>query len=434
MLTPPSRPPRRFSNDEQGSLIVALVIIMVVVTLGSVLASQVIGNGLIVVNRQNTSAGIAGADAGLSDALFRLDQGTAGTGTATSFCVKASDTNCSPGVPGAPGVSYLATATASDSKGNPTAWTIQSTGNVKGVLGAVQETVTRASQFPFVLFGNGGLNFNGQSGGFGTYTPGPASAENPSPCPSTATNPACVEVGSNGTISCNGGIPSSVTSVYFTGGGGTSSTSSSCPTPQYNTGKYQVPAPALPGPTPNDGCPFSAGLGTGFSYPTLSPGPNGVYVCTGTVTISGSLAITGDVKLYIMLSPATDASYDANKTPTLDIAAGSEVNTTINQDPPPANAQLPDPTQLEIFSNSTGTVGDSKGLGYYMSTILYAPNANLTGDGCKSVYYGSLVINTLSCEGGPHLRLYYDSDVQYTYGPWTASGYVQIPPKSVPNF
>jgi hypothetical protein len=406
--------------DEQGSIIVALIIIMVVFALGGILASRVIGNESIVVNRQNGAAGLAGADGGLSDALFRLDQGPAATGTGNYFCVKPSDTLCAASsVPGAPGVTYQATANSSQAS-LATQWTIQAVGTVHKVPGAVQETATRTAQYPFALFGNTGLTFNGSAGNaFGTYTPGTDSSSNPN-------TSGAVNIGSNGTITCNGGLGSNVTSVYYSGGGGISG---SCGTTQAVTTLYNLPPPQAPAGA--SACPGSgtggAQFGAGAGGPsTISPG---TYVCTTPVTIKGNVSIsgTGQVNLYIILDPTM---YNSSTT-ALDITAGSQVNAGFNADPPPNGATLPDASRLQILTNSTGTVGDTNGQGYTLGAILYAPQASTTGNGCKSIYYGALVINTLTCNGGPHLTVYYDSNLSTVYGAWVISGYLQIPPNSV---
>src|SRR5206468_1356628 len=100
-----------------------------------------------------------------------------------SFCVKSGDTSCLKGgapipiqqqMPPGTTVSYIAT------KVNDAKWTIQAVGTVNGVQGAVQETVTRQSQYKFALFGQAGLDFNGKSvNGFGNYSPGSAVTGNP---------------------------------------------------------------------------------------------------------------------------------------------------------------------------------------------------------------------------------------------------------------
>jgi hypothetical protein len=148
------------------------------------------------------------------------------------------------------------------------------------------------------------------------------------------------------------------------------------------------------------------------------------------VTIDGNLSVnaaTGPISLYIILDPTIYSSSTA----ALTITVGSTVNAKASYNP---GDTLPDASQLRIYSNSTGTFGNVNGQAYYMGAIVYAPQASLTGDGCKSVYYGSLVINTLTCNGGPHLTVHYDTDLANIYGPWSITGYTQIPPGSVPSF
>ncbi len=406
------------SCSERGSIIIALTIIMVLVLVGSAVAVRVIGAQLVVVSRQNTSAAVEAANAGIADALFRLDQGTVGTGTGSYFCVKANDTNCAAGsLPGNPGVSYLANEV------NSSDWTIQATATVNGQKAAVQETVTRTVVYPYALFGNTALNFNGNaSAAFSTYDDTKkASSSNPD---STGQ----VSIGSNGTITCNGGLGSNVTSIYY---GGIGSLSSSCGTPQSVSTSYPLPAPTAP--ASSLGCPNSGNLGSGISGgpTTLTPG---TYLCTQPVTINGLLNVSGSVSLYIILDPAT---YNSG-TNALTITRGSYVNDMSDYcaansgasgcAPPP---DLPTAANLQILSNSNGYVGNDNGQGYDFGGILYAPQAQLTEDGCKSQYYGSLVINTLTCNGGPHLSVSYDGELSSVVGAWAPSGYLQINPSSV---
>ena len=41
------------------------------------------------------------------------------------------------------------------------------------------------------------------------------------------------------------------------------------------------------------------------------------------------------------------------------------------------------------------------------------------------------MIDTLMCNGGPHLYVSYDSELGQVYGPWTPSGYTQVNPATV---
>src|SRR5690348_1613132 len=102
----------RRARGEDGNIIVALTIILVVVTISAALLSRVVGNQSIVVSRQDTAKAVSGADAGIADALFRLDQLTTDPAVGTKICVNAttpSDLNCvGATIPGAPDVSYVA--------------------------------------------------------------------------------------------------------------------------------------------------------------------------------------------------------------------------------------------------------------------------------------------------------------------------------------
>jgi Tfp pilus assembly protein PilX len=409
-------------DRDGGSIIVALTVIMVLMLIASAMAARVIGAQMIVVARQNGSSAVEAADAGVADALFRLDQGTAETGSGGYFCVNANDTNCVAGsVPGTPGVSYVAR------QNSATKWTIQSLATIRGQSAAVQQTVIRTPAFPYALFGNTSLTFNGNAtGSFSTYNDAATSS---------STNPntnGAVSIGSNGTITCGGGIGSNVTTVYY---GGVGSLGSSCGNPQSVSTPYPLPPPTAP--TSNQGCPNDGQLGSGFSGApsTLgSAGSDTVYVCNQPVTISGLLNVSGTVSFYIMLDPSV---YNSS-TNVLTIAPSSYVNDMSDYCAANSGASgcsptpdLPVATSLQIYTNSNGTVGNDNGQGYGFGGILYAPQASLTQDGCKSQYYGALVINTLTCNGGPHLYVSYDSALSTFYGPWSANNYLEINPSSV---
>jgi hypothetical protein len=406
-------------------LVVAVSIILVVTTLGAAMALRATGGALASSSRQSSASAVSLADAGLADALYRIDQGPVGTGSGPSFCVKAGDSNCvASSVPAAPGVSYLATQVS------PTQWTVQALAVVNGNSAAVEEQVTRSSQYPFVLFGNSSLNFNGNSTqAFSTYSdsePASTSTGNPNPNPNGN-----VAIGSNGTITCNGGLGSNVGVFYYGTGGIGSTGSSSCGAYQSEPNKYYLATPAPP--ANSFLCP-GTGVGGGQLGSGISGAPSvlagGTYLCTAPVTLSGQLTVLGQVQLYVILDPNTYG----NGTAALTITRGSYIN---DQSDYCANGgsvgcqgqqDLPNSQNLQIFSNSTGTFGNDNGQGYYFGGIIYAPFASLTGDGCKSVYYGSLVINTLTCNGGPHLSVNYDANLATDYGPWTAGAYTEINP------
>ncbi len=423
MLRPRARQAQP-TRAERGNIIIALTIILVLVTIGTAMTYRVIQNQAVVVSRQNIAGAVSGADAGVADALFRLDQLTTDPGPGSTICVNASnpsDVHCvGTSIPGAPGVSYVATEV------NSGKWTIEALGTVNGKQGAVQEVATRTSQYPFALFGNTSLTFNGNAtAGFSTYSPTQtASSTNPN------TN-GTVSIGSNGSITCNGGLGTNVTPVYY-GTGGIGSLSTSCGgTPVSNSGTYYLPTPQAP--TTYLACPTNGDFGSGISgAPSLLAA--GTYLCTQPITISGELNVSGTVSLYVILDPA---QYNSS-TNAITISRGSYVNDMSDYCAANSGAtgcsptpDLPDATAFQLFTNSNGNVGNDNGQGYDFGGILYAPQAQLTQDGCKSQYYGSIVINVLTCNGGPHLSVSYDSALSSLYGPWTAGSYTQINPGSV---
>jgi hypothetical protein len=442
-------------DDERGNIIVAVIIIMVLFMLCSVAAERAIGDGQVVNNRQSNAVGVASADAGVADGLFRLDQGATAT-----FCSNASDTNCKMTFPvsgGAPGLQYLATRVDSAD------WTIQAEGMIHGVYGAVQEKVVRTAQYNFALFGASGLDFSGNNtAGFGTYTGGQAyGAGNPN-----TAGP--VQVGSNGTIDCHGGLPPNVTAVYYSKGGGVNGACGSSANPRL----YQVPLPSAPtsqGAASSSapyGCPNAGQLGSNFAGGGNLNG--GTYLCRQPITVSGNLTINGGysnsetdssassdqdfcdpsgynhdtdgdvVCLYVILDPSTYGSGTnaidiqtgtSDICPTVGTTSCLNVNPTLSGGSP--SGTLPDSEQLQVLTNSNGSVGDANGHGFYFGGIMYAPQAQLVGNGCKSTFYGAAVINTLFCHGAPNFSVYYDNNLGSLYGPWTTNGYTQISPSSI---
>lgn len=438
-------------RDERGSLIVVLTVIFVMVLLCSAIAFQLFGNQQNVLTRSSSASSVSAADAGLSDALFRLDQISPNSGTA--FCMDATGTgvlggsNCVQASGDLSGVSYTAVPNSAGSCANGvvTCWTINAKAIVNGVWGAVSEEVDYSVAYPFAVFGNSGLDFNGNnSNGLGTYNdtstapPDTSTAD----CPGTTNVSSCVQVGSNGPIKCAGNLASNVSEVYYTNGGGVST----CANPVPNPSKFPILPVTAPPSVSSPNCPGlettdSNGdniyeLGTGYRGAPSSL-QAGIYYCNNSaIAISGQLSVQGTVQLYIILDGKTDSAFINNGVQTLYIAGGSEVNVGFDgtSGPPTSPTSLPVAQNLQILSNSTGTVGSANGGGangpFTFGGVIYAPTANLVGNGCKSAYYGSLTINTLTCNGGPHLQVYYDNALKSVLGSPEVSGYAQVNPNT----
>lgn len=409
MLKPRIALHRRPPHDERGSLIVVLLVILVLATLAAALLTQVVASDKTAFAAQNHDAAVSAAEAGVSDALFRLDQQT---GSSPDFCVLGTgkstitSTDCpSPlatSVPGAGDVSYLATYDRSTGR-----YTIRSEAWVNGSEGAVQVTATHTVAYPFAVYGQTKLKFDGTNS-FSYYNDAQSqSDDNPA---SSGTGGTTVAIGTAGQVDCTGGVGSVETVLYTS-----AASQTNCPDVQAPAGNYAMPSTTAP-----SGALACPGTGTGGgtigSSGSTTYLPAGTYSCTTAVTLSGTIDVTGPVKLYI--------APPAGTTNALTISGGAEVNI-------PAAPTLPQASLLQIFSGSSAGFGNYNGAGTFIfGGTIDAPNGNLVGDGCKSTFYGSLVLNTDTCNGA-HLSMYYDTSLSSLYSSWRISGYTEIPASDV---
>jgi hypothetical protein len=371
------------------------MVITVIVGVSIALVARTVSNLGSVRRIQSFAAALTTADAGLSDAMFRIDQQS----SPASFCVGTSSLCVASSIPGAPGSQYKATLQSDNNT-----FIIQSVGTQSGILHAVQATVSRTQQFPFAVFGKNALTFNGNNSGIDTYNAsGIISPAGP------------VTVGSDGTISCNGGGGTNVKYVYYTGGGGITGCGTNS---QAILSPYKLPLPPLPAAGTYLPCPGAGTFGAAGLTTTLT---SGIYLCTstlildGTINIISNLAVNGGV-VSIYINPGN-----------LQINGGAVVN-----GPTTSPATWPVASNLRIFMYPVGDMGTvNGGSAYTFGGVVYAPEANLTENGCKSVYYGSLMINTLTCNGGPNLTVHYDARLAALMTAWSTSDYSEIPSGSV---
>ena len=407
---------------------VVIAVVLVVSLLASAMAFRSVGSAFIAGGRQSGASAVSQADAGLADALYRIDQGSGGTGGSTSFCVKAGNENCLAGsVPAAPGVSYVASQLSS------TDWVVDSLATVNGQTAAVEGHVTQQPAYPFALFGNESLQFAGSTPpAFSTYSSSaPAGAGNPD-------TSAPVTVASNGRITCSGAFSGKATVEYFAGGGVTSTGSAGsapCGTYQSSATRYYVPA--VDPPASASACP-GGGLGGGYFGSGNAGAPTslaaGTYLCTSPLNISGYLKVLGPIQIYVVL----DQSLYGTGTAAITIAPGSYVNDQADycagggSDSCGGSITLAPSRNLEIFTDDPGEIGHSSGAGFYLGALLYAPKAFLTGDACASHYYGAVVVGGVSCNGG-QMTVSYDTALGNLRGPWTAGSYVESQPSTFKN-
>lgn len=391
-------------QDERGSaMIIAITVIAMCVLLSVAVVSRT-SNGLTSSRQNQDYAGaLANADAGVSDALFRVDQ--MGTGMPSAFCVGAGCTVAA--VPGAGGVEYRVDVLDSNTV------RVRSRGLDNGVPHAVEAEFFRQREFPFAIFTKTAMSFNGAADG-------PSCTQAAMPCTGVyyvdASNPPNVlpsqdaDVGTNGTVSCNGsGSPASNHATYPGG------TNSGCPNAVVLSGTYNpldpissCPAPVNTPPTP---ClPSSHTVLTAAACANqggvIAPG---VYLCQSNLTFTSNLTISpaGKVEYFVMPTSGTaDVKLD-----------GVSVNLIGN------------PTNLRINLAGAGNIdgGNDSNAGD-LTGILYAPSATSTNNGCKIDIRGSLVVNDYTCNGSPHLQVQYDVQVSaLLQSNWTLRNFQEIP-------
>ena len=257
MLT--RRPPRDRADEsesESGATIVIAVLVMLVL---SSLSLSLLTRTLALLHStrmsQDYEAALAEADAGLADALFKLDQfGPASPAPAAPSGERSTDTG-----------SYRYNSERIDDA----TYIVRSRGSVGRASHAISAHVTRSAKFPFALFTRQTLTINGG-------VKWPASG---GPLP----------IGSNATTTCNGGVAAGTLVSRATN-------NKDCP------GYVPLGSPVaflpLAAPAGALACPAD-----GRFQGTIS----GTYVCEQDVTFSG--AVDPSTALVIHILPGADGVH-----------------------------------------------------------------------------------------------------------------------------
>lgn len=398
----------RSPRDERGNMIVVMMVIMVLMFLSAAVAARTISGLHSTKQGQDFSAALANADAGVSDALFRVDQ--LGLAPAATFCVGNNAACTVASVPGAPGLQYTARRI------NDNTYSVMSKGLVNGRPHAIQATLSRTYLYPFAIFAKTSITFNGNSGNYSS-----GSGVGPIETVDASGNPVLVpaaDVASNGQVTCNGSSSPARQQDYFKGGG------TSCDNGYLLAGSYNPLDPVLTCPAPvntpttpclpatHSACPAVAGvvpaaLTPGVYYCSQTDLPGGTFQFPSTFTVGAGGANGGVVEIFII--PTNAASI------TMSIA-GATVN--LNGDPTKLRVYL---AGGKIDPGNGGSSGDFTG-------ILWAPTAAEVNPSCGANWRGGLVVNVFTCNGGPHLQVHYDSRMQALMQlTWTVTDYTEIP-------
>ncbi|HET9691140.1 MAG TPA: hypothetical protein VFP61_08300, partial [Acidimicrobiales bacterium] len=169
------------------------------------------------------------------------------------------------------------------------------------------------------------------------------------------------------------------------------STASTCPASNDTNPPPSPPVPCVP-TTASTACPAV------FDSTTSSTTYSGTYLCTSSITFSGTVNVD-TAGLYIYFVPSTPSA-------TITLSAGVVINPTSD----PAGG---DPTKFALYAAGTNTVVWG-GTGVAFNGTLWAPHTDVTGNGCKMTATGAMVVQSVTCNGGggDHLNLTYDSRLQ----------------------
>ena len=359
-------------RDEQGSLILAMGVLMVLTFLSLALLARSIATIGSVRRTQDFSASLALADSGLSDALFEIDQGRVATFTKTVSV-------------GAGATTYTANYV------DVNTWTVRSQGTNSGVRHALEATVSREVAFPYAIFTNQDLTFNGNGGrNITSYN-----------SETGATNTHHGVIGSNHAITLNGGGGGDEQHYYTTNG-----SCSGCSNGQQKQGPQALATPTPPAST--QACP----VGGVFSG-TVSGGNGLAYLCsTADVSFNGTVKVSNPpMIIYVTNNHSVSIADAAINTVT---ASGT------------GNPKAKD-FRLYKAGNGAFDAGNGSHAGTVVG-VIYAPESDVTINGGQASFTGSVTLNQLRINGNPNFSMQYDDTIAtITVGSWTVTDWREVP-------
>ena len=411
-----TRPRPTRACEEQGNIYIAVTIIMVLSLISAAVIARTTAGLHSTRKGQDFSAALANADAGVSDALFRVDQ--LGTVPATTFCVGPNAACTVSSVPNAPGLIYTARRVDDNT------YKVLAKGLVNGQPHAISATIKRAYSFPYAIFTKTSLSFNGNTGNYNSSTGvGPVETVDASGNPVTFPN---ADVATNGQITCHGSLSPAHQQDYYQGGGtncdnaylmpGTYNPldpTLTCPAPANIPSTPCLPSSHLPCPAVNGVLPTVLAPGAYYcSQNDLGGGNSPTMSFPSVFTVGSGATNNGVVEIYVI---PTDAS---NITVSIADAA-------INKNG--------DPTKLRVYL-ADGSIDPGNGMTHSgdFTGILYAPDATEANPSCNANWRGGVVVNTFTCNGGTHLQVQYDTRMQsLVQTSWSVTDYTEIPSNSV---
>lgn len=395
---------KRAASDERGSIAIAVTVMFVLALLSVGVLARSMSSETQTRRNQDFNAALAGADAGIADALFQLDQDVVGAfGKTTDVPIANGDTFRYQ-------ASQLNTPNVTPAQPDPNRYLIHASGTVNGVRHNVMVTAKRRQRFDYVFFAMDKLDLNG----------------------SCDTDPVSVDgdaafgpVGSNGVVKTSTNCTPKV-DCFLTDAGVTPPKSNGCgdsgsgtygsqnnPNPngrhinEVNTKQgYDLEVVTVKsGKTVNvPACPWSA---TGNITGNIPGSATGYYECdrAGGFTLTGNVNVTGGAPAIILL-----------KSGTLSLANNANVNSTPLTNPA-SNFQIyvKDASTM-AHGNSTNFVG-----------AMYAPTSSMRFEPNGGVFNGSLIASTIEVNGAPNLGYLDQSLTAITVESWKITEYREVP-------
>jgi hypothetical protein len=359
---------RRLNREEKGSLVVSMMVMTMLAVLSTAVMVRALGNATNVRHHQSYSSALSAADGGMADAVYRIDHGAS-----TTF---------GPITTGFGTGSFTYTATKADD----VTWSVKSHGTIDGVPHTIQATLSAVLEYPYAIFTQQDLVFNGNAGDTITSYNSMTGEQN--------TGHAII--GSNNKIICHGGAGNDGDGQdYFTPSGSVTG----CENPFQKQGPYDISDPVIPAST--QPCP------TGGTFPSVINGGVGLpYSCVNVpVTFASTTTVSnGPVIIYVSGSSAS-ISF-----------SGASINTGGQA----SNFRLLVIGAVPIDTGAGSHNGDFTG-------VLYAPKSDIVSDGCKFSPNGSLTLNSFTCNGGPNFVMKYDDSLRSLVSSWDTTNWQEIP-------
>ena len=375
-------------GDEEGSMVIALLAVIVASGLMlSITASAVAGHRHVRQDSNHVRA-VQGADAGVEEAVYRFssnDPAVQLTG-ATPLTPAASQ----PAITTSGGGSYRYEVVDADPVGSPVDsgdWLVKSYSTLNGVQRQVSAVIGRPNPFWFAAFADTNMTLRGGN-----------SANSYNPAQGWGGLQQGI-VGSNGKITLNGNVVADDAKIHdwLANPDSTRCTSNGnavCGGVDYDDNKADVSSPeamafideALTTPTAN--CPATP---VAFTGSTLAASP--VPYCFTTMTITSNFTVTGtgNAIVYLKGDPVTPVN------PTFSVGNKLYVNCTSCTGT--GGAVQPLAEKLQIFTKSTG--GIRIGNHSHVAASIYAPKATCGGNpsNAGAHFYGSMVCEVVTNQG-----------------------------------